>query len=272
MFTVLVATGLCVLPVLAGPSASAQVGPAIVEIKVKPDEGSRKNSTWAKPLVIKSAAEAGKHFSKDALATLMKQVDFKNQIVLVFAWAGSGRDKLNYTVAESFPEQITFSLKAGETFDLRSHAHVYALRSNVRWKVSQPGAGNGKNDKKKDTKPMVRPLKFAPKDPTINFKIGGMGKLTVLTDAEAVEKLVGQASAKSLTDAVDFKKESIVLVSWTTSGPPEGVLKHEIKKDAVVFYVQGPPGGGARGQRARIGADFFAIPRDVQATFEPRER
>jgi hypothetical protein len=273
-WTLLVSTGVLISSVLTGLGWSAQSGPAIVAVKVTPDDRVFKDSAWNKPIVIKSADDAGKHFSKDALAALTKQVDFKNQVVLAFAWKGSGGDKLMYTVAESFPEQITFSLKRGATDDVRSHTLVFALRSNVRWSVK--GAANDKKPQAKDTKPMVRPLKFAPKDPTANFMIGGMSKLTLLPDAAAVEKLVGQASAKSLCDAVDFKKETIVLVSWTTSGPPDGVLKHEIKKDGtsqkVVFFVQGPPGGGARGQRARIGADFFAIPRDMQATFEPKER
>jgi hypothetical protein len=51
----------------------------------------------------------------------------------VFAWKGSGRDQLSYAVAESFPEQIFFSLKAGETDDLRSHTKLFAVRKNVRW-------------------------------------------------------------------------------------------------------------------------------------------
>ncbi len=128
----------------------------------------------------------------------------------------------------------------------------------------------------KDKETVVRPLRFAPEDPMVIFMIGGQSKLTRLADAEAVEKLVGQAAAKSLLDVVDFKKEAIVLVSWTTSGPPEGVLKHETKGDGadrrVQFYVQGPPGAGARGQRARIGADFFAVPREAKVTFNPEER
>lgn len=86
------------------------------------------------PTVFKTEAEAAKAFGDDALASLKKQVDFKNQIVLVFAWKGSGQDKLDCTVAESFPEQITFKLTPGRTRDLRSHVLVFALRSNVKWK------------------------------------------------------------------------------------------------------------------------------------------
>jgi len=128
----------------------------------------------------------------------------------------------------------------------------------------------------KEDKIVVRPLKFAPKDPTVVFGIGGQSKVTTLADTAAVEKLVGKDAAKGLVDGVDFEKEKIVLVSWTTSGPPEGTLKHEVKgtgKDRrVIFYVQGPPGAKVRGQRARIGADFFAVPRNVVVSFEPKER
>ena len=107
----------------------------IVSIKVKPQSSIFKNSNFNKPIVVKSKEEAAKHFGKKAVASLVKAVDFKKQFVLVFAWRGSGGDQLNYTVAESFPEQITFSRQFGRTRDLRPHAKVFALRSNVKWSV-----------------------------------------------------------------------------------------------------------------------------------------
>jgi hypothetical protein len=127
-----------------------------------------------------------------------------------------------------------------------------------------------------DEKVIVRPVPFKPQDPAFFFRVGGQGKVTTLADAAAVEKLVGKADAKVLADKVDFAREMLVLVSWTTSGPPEGVLKHEVKgagKDRrLTFYVQGPAGAKIRGQRARIGADFFIVPRDIAVTFDPKER
>ena len=113
--------------------ASAQE--AIAPIKAMPENGIFKNSNFNKPIVVKSKEEAAKHFGKEAVAKLVKAVDFKKQFVLLFAWRGSGGDQLNYTVAESFPEQISFSRKFGRTRDLRSHAKVFALRSNVKWSV-----------------------------------------------------------------------------------------------------------------------------------------
>jgi len=125
-------TGMAAACIMAGV-ASAQA--PIVPIKVAPENSIFKNSNFNKPIVVKSKEEASKHFGKEAVATLVKAVDFKKQIVLVFAWRGSGGDQLNYTVAESFPEQITFSRQSGRTRDLRPHAKVFALRSNVKWSV-----------------------------------------------------------------------------------------------------------------------------------------
>ena len=113
--------------------ASAQE--PIVAIEAAPDRIVFKNSNFNKPIVVKSKEEAAKHFGKKAVASLVKTVDFKKQLMLVFAWRGSGGDQLNYTVAESFPEQISFSRQFGRTRDLRSHTKVFALRSNVKWSV-----------------------------------------------------------------------------------------------------------------------------------------
>jgi hypothetical protein len=88
-----------------------------------------------KPIVIKSNKDAAKHFTGDNLAKLKKQVDFKSQFVLVFAWRGSGGDRLTFDVAESFPEQVSFHLKPGRTRDLRSHVAIHVLRSNVKWQM-----------------------------------------------------------------------------------------------------------------------------------------
>ena len=84
---------------------------------------------------------------------LGSQVDFEKQFLLVLAWQGSGGDRLNYTVAESFPEQIFFSMKRGLTRDLRPHMQVYALRSNVRWSIQGEGSAG-------QAMPAAAPQKF----------------------------------------------------------------------------------------------------------------
>jgi hypothetical protein len=109
---------------------------AVAEIEgVDVDPAAFEGAQRGKPIEIKSDEEAAKYFKGEALKRLLEKVDFSEQFVLVFAWKGSGQDRLVGTVAESYPEQAFFEIKPGRTRDLRSHVRVYALRSNVTWKV-----------------------------------------------------------------------------------------------------------------------------------------
>ena len=122
--------------VVESSSAGEAQSPPIKQIeKLAPKRTVFEGSSWKKPLVLKSEKEAAEHFDADELAKLTKQVDFAKQFVLLFAWRGSGQDKLDAAVAESYPEQIFFSHTPGRTRDLREHVRVFALRSNVRWSV-----------------------------------------------------------------------------------------------------------------------------------------
>lgn len=109
-----------------------------VELPVRPEKSVFKSSVWSKPRVIKSRDEAAKHFGKEALEQIAKKVDFTKQIVLLFAWQGSSGDKLEYRVLESYPEQMPFSLRPGDTRDRHWHSRVFALRTNVKWSVIAP--------------------------------------------------------------------------------------------------------------------------------------
>lgn len=108
--------------------------PPIRKLDVQPQAKAFEDSGRAKPLVLRSKDEAAKYFSEPQLGKLVDAVDFARQIVLVFAWRGSGQDRLDYAVLESFPEQIVFSFTPGRTRDLRPHVRVLALRSNVKWR------------------------------------------------------------------------------------------------------------------------------------------
>jgi len=123
---------------------------------------------------------------------------------------------------------------------------------------------------------VARPLRFEPGDMDFYVRFGGQSKLTILENAAAVKKLLGKDTARLLVRLVDFDREKIVLVSWTITGPPMGVLKHEIKGEGknrrLVFYVQGPVGVQIRGQLARSAADFFAVPKDMPVSFDAKER
>jgi hypothetical protein len=128
-----------IVPLAAVVSAEAEVKPdakvaAIKELtNLEPKENAFKGGRPPQPTVLHSEKEASEYFAADVLAKLKKQVDFNQQVVLLFAWQGSGQDKLTSAVAESYPEQVSFAYQPGRTRDLRPHVHVYALRSNVKW-------------------------------------------------------------------------------------------------------------------------------------------
>lgn len=136
-FLLLTAAATVMLSACPAPAAEPETPPAITQLKVRPNPEVFKAAKRNKPLELRSAEDAGKYFSDKALAKLEGDVDFDQQFVLVFAWRGSGQDKLTYAVAESFPEQIKFTIKPGRTRDLRPHVHVFALRNNVKWSVGK---------------------------------------------------------------------------------------------------------------------------------------
>ena len=110
----------------------------------------------------------------------------------MFAWQGSGGDKLDVAIAESFPEQIFFSLKPGVTDDLKSHLHVYALRSNVRWSI--------RGDAKKGAAPKasVRQLLWPFEDRIDYIRNRKIDTLTFTNGAE-FELRFGKEKAKAMT-------------------------------------------------------------------------
>lgn len=133
-FIPLFVLGLLTLYSSASPAETAL--PPITEVKpvnVHPDV--YKTAKRNEPLKITSLKDASKYLQKSTFEKIKKDVDFDKQFVLIFAWRGSGGDRLTYSVAESFPEQIFFTIRPGFTKDLRSHSRVFILRSNVKWKV-----------------------------------------------------------------------------------------------------------------------------------------
>jgi hypothetical protein len=119
----------------ATSTTAEEMLPPIQDITdIKANEQIWKVAKRGVPLTLHSKSEAARYFAESQLKLLLKKVDFQKQTLLVFAWPGSGQDKMTYTIAESFPEQITFKILPGRTRDLRSHLKIYALRKNVKIK------------------------------------------------------------------------------------------------------------------------------------------
>ena len=82
--------------------------------------------------VIRSQKEAAELLSNSSAAELAKQVDFAKESVVLFAWKGSGQDRLK---ASNLRHQTVFSLEPGRTKDLREHVRAYAFGKNTHWAI-----------------------------------------------------------------------------------------------------------------------------------------
>ena len=180
--------------------ASANQGlPPIQKLKgAKPQPSVFKAASQKKPLVIRSQEDAAKHFSEQELAKLTKQVDFGKQVILVFAWRGSGQDRLEFNILESFPEQVVFQYKPGRTRDLRPHVYVYALRSNVKWRIGGK-AGNV---------PRRKPNEGPRKKPDEYVKVEFKGKLNSGVVAIGGETTGVVITARGITWELDFGRDA----------------------------------------------------------------
>jgi len=110
--------------------------PAVTKLDATPEQSVFEDATRAKPIELDSAESAKKYFKDGALKALNKAVDWKKQTVLVFAWRGSGQDKLVPEVEEAEDNVIVkFVYIRGFTRDLRPHTYVYAIRKGVKWET-----------------------------------------------------------------------------------------------------------------------------------------
>ncbi len=194
--------------------------PPIQAIKgISPKPSVFKVARRSLPVVIRSEAEAGEHFPDVAVAALTKRVDFKQQIVLVFAWRGSGQDRLTYAVAESYPEQISFTYRPGRTRDLRPHLHVYALRSNVTWR-GPTGRGGG---------PAVKPDTPVAAPQQMSIKVGDLKR-------EALVYLPAKTSATAAPVVFGFHGHG-----GNSRNAARSFRIHELWPEAIAVYMQGVP-------------------------------
>jgi hypothetical protein len=89
------------------------------------------------PAKVDSAEALAKFIpDREWQARLKKQVDLKREYLLVFAWAGSGGDRLGFKVerGKKGPEAV-FTHTPGLTDDLRRHVKLFALPKRMTYRV-----------------------------------------------------------------------------------------------------------------------------------------
>lgn len=64
---------------------------------------------------------------------VLKEVNFETHVLLIFAWKGSGADKLESVISKGSPEQVRFSLAPGTQEDVRKHIKLFAVKKDCSW-------------------------------------------------------------------------------------------------------------------------------------------
>lgn len=129
-----VATVLC----CALLTVAAEDKPAVKEIPTKdlkltfPEGGKA-----TEPKEIKSVEDLKKsEVVGGAADELMKQVSFDKEKLVVFAWGGSGGDRLTASIKDADGKTTAvFALKRGLTRDFRRHFHLYVVPRNATVQV-----------------------------------------------------------------------------------------------------------------------------------------
>jgi hypothetical protein len=130
---------------LAVAIALAGIGIALAEDKPKPgpvvaipleatDKVSVKSGDWDKPHPI-AADDDLKKFITDAPTRkkILESVDFNTHVLLLFAWQGSGGDRVAAKIVEEAPKEVRFTMKAGATDDIRQNVQLFAVAKETRW-------------------------------------------------------------------------------------------------------------------------------------------
>ena len=116
-------------------TAAAEDAKVVRPLELK-DLPFRSEGAVAKPIVIGTEDELAKAVEdKDARAVIAKAVDFKTENFVVFAWAGSGGDRVALTVekGDKGPVVVT-TFTRGLTRDLRQHVHAFAVTKTATMK------------------------------------------------------------------------------------------------------------------------------------------
>lgn len=113
--------------------------PAVREIPTKDLKlTSPERGKVGEPAVITSAEELAKNETVGKSADeLKKHVDFAKEKLVVFAWAGSGQDKIAAGELKTADKKTTatFNYTRGLTRDLRRHVHLFAVPKDAEVKV-----------------------------------------------------------------------------------------------------------------------------------------
>ena len=84
------------------------------------------------PFAANSKVEAVKLLGLQQAEDIEEQMSFKTHRVLLFMWAGSGQDRLDFDLGDG---NATFRYVPGRTRDYRKHQKAFAVNKALTWEV-----------------------------------------------------------------------------------------------------------------------------------------
>ena len=87
------------------------------------------------PIVIGSMEDAAKYLTRASMEKI--EVDFNTHQLVVFAWQGSGQDRLNGHLSRAEGAAAQFYYHPGRTEDLRTHSTVYTMPKGTKVDVRE---------------------------------------------------------------------------------------------------------------------------------------
>lgn len=132
---------LLLLVLLMLPAVSfGEDGEVVVRVEVQPTQKVFEDATRGAPIELASAEDAAAYFEGEQLEAINEQVDWETHSVLIFAWRGSGQDRMEVELIGDTSDEVRFVYRPGRTRDLRPHVYVFVLEQGVVWEV---GGGPG---------------------------------------------------------------------------------------------------------------------------------
>jgi hypothetical protein len=124
-------------PALLAEPSEPKKEPAVREIKVDDLRFPERPGVFRPPTKIANATDLTAAIpDKNVQARILKEVDLNKEYLLLFAWSGSGGDRLSYALekAKEGPGVI-FTRTRGLTRDLRTHVKLYAVPKTFAWRM-----------------------------------------------------------------------------------------------------------------------------------------
>jgi hypothetical protein len=133
----LLAAGLVLASGASADDPSKKAVPAVREIDLKGYSSDRPGGDVQKPVIITTAEELARAFpNREWQQRVGKQADFAREKLLLFAWSGSGTDRLTATAGKGKDGPvIVFHYTAGLTDDVKAHFRLFAVPMAATWRL-----------------------------------------------------------------------------------------------------------------------------------------